>query len=217
MEALSDALLGFLAGFVITLGATAYLSLESTMAGALMFTVGLFAICSFGWNLFTGKVCYSFGKGPRYIGFLAVVWISNFAGAAAGGALIRLTRLEGVVARAQAVAATKLDDGLLSVFVLAIFCNVLIYIAVEGYRSIENSLGRYLAVFFGVTVFVVCGFEHCVANMYYFTAAGAWSGEAIVFILVNTLGNALGGLLVPALTLLSRKCAALSQKSDSLR
>ncbi len=217
MKALSDALLGFLAGFVITLGATAYLSLESTMAGALMFTVGLFAICSFGWNLFTGKVCYSFGKGPRYIGFLAVVWISNFAGAAAGGALIRLTRLEGVVSRAQAVAATKLDDGLLSVFVLAIFCNVLIYIAVEGYRSIENSLGRYLAVFFGVTVFVVCGFEHCVANMYYFTAAGAWSGEAIVFILVNTLGNALGGLLVPALTLLSRKCAALSQKSDSLR
>lgn len=217
MKALSDALLGFLAGFVITLGATAYLSLESTMAGALMFTVGLFAICSFGWNLFTGKVCYSFGKGPRYIGFLAVVWISNFVGAAAGGALIRLTRLEGVVARAQAVAATKLDDGLLSVFVLAIFCNVLIYIAVEGYRSIENSLGRYLAVFFGVTVFVVCGFEHCVANMYYFTAAGAWSGEAIVFILVNTLGNALGGLLVPALTLLSRKCAALSQKSDSLR
>ena len=145
------------------------------------------------------------------------MWISNFAGAAAGGALIRLTRLEGVVARAQAVAATKLDDGLLSVFVLAIFCNVLIYIAVEGYRSIENSLGRYLAVFFGVTVFVVCGFEHCVANMYYFTAAGVWSGEAIVFILVNTLGNALGGLLVPALTLLSRKCAALSQKSDSLR
>lgn len=217
MKALSDALLGFLAGFVITLGATAYLSLESTMAGALMFTVGLFAICSFGWNLFTGKVCYSFGKGPRYIGFLAVVWISNFAGAAAGGALIRLTRLEGVVARAQAVAATKLDDGLLSVFVLAIFCNVLIYIAVEGYRSIENSLGRYLAVFFGVTVFVVCGFEHCVANMYYFTAAGVWSGEAIVFILVNTLGNALGGLLIPALTLLSRKCAALLQKSDSLR
>ena len=217
MKLLSDALLGFLAGLVITLGATAYLSLESTMAGALMFTVGLFAICSFGWNLFTGKVCYSFGKGPRYIGFLAVVWISNFAGAAAGGALIRLTRLEGVVSRAQAVAATKLDDGLLSVFVLAIFCNVLIYIAVEGYRSIENSLGRYLAVFFGVTVFVVCGFEHCVANMYYFTAAGVWSGEAIVFILVNTLGNALGGLLVPALTLLSRKCAALSQKSDSLR
>ena len=75
MKALSDALLGFMAGLVITLGAAAFLTLESKMAGALMFVVGLFAICSFGWNLFTGKVCYSIGKGPKYIGFLAVVWL----------------------------------------------------------------------------------------------------------------------------------------------
>ena len=82
---------------------------------------------------------------------------------------------------------------------LAIFCNVLIYIAVEGYRSIENSLGRYLAVFFGVTVFVVCGFEHCVANMYYFTAAGAWFGcfrarRSVLCItpMSTQLGNAAG-------------------------
>ena len=204
MKLLSDALLGFLAGLVITLGATAYLSLESTMAGALMFTVGLFAICSFGWNLFTGKVCYSFGKGWRYIGFLAVVWLSNFAGAAAGGALVRLTRLTGV-ARAQAIAEVKLDDSLLSVLVLALFCNVLIYIAVEGYRSIPYELGKYLAVFFGVNVFVVCGFEHCVANMFYFTVAGAWSGEALLFLAVNTVGNACGGLLIPAVTQLGCK------------
>lgn len=223
MKLLSDALLGFLAGLVITLGATAYLSLESTMAGALMFTVGLFAICSFGWNLFTGKVCYSFGKGWRYIGFLAVVWLSNFAGAAAGGALVRLTRLTGVVERAQALAATKLGDSLLSVFVLAIFCNILIYIAVEGYRSIPHELGKYLAVFFGVTVFVVCGFEHCIANMYYFTAAGAWFGAGsgmtnpFVFILVNTLGNVVGGLLIPAVTRLSGHCARLAGRKESVR
>ena len=221
MRAVSDAVLGLLAGFVITLGATAYLSLENVMAGAVMFTVGLFAICSFGWNLFTGKVCYSIGKGPKYIGFLVLVWFANFAGAALGGGLIRLTRLTGVIERAESVAATKLGDGLLSVFVLAIFCNVLIYIAVEGYRSIPNTLGKYLAVFFGVTVFVVCGFEHCVANMYYFTAAGAWSGELggtdpFVFIIVNTLGNAVGGLLVPALTLLAKKCAG-REETPSVR
>ena len=70
-------------------------------------------------------------------------------------ALVRATRLTGVVERAQALAATKLGDSLLSVFVLAIFCNILIYIAVEGYRSIQHELGKYLAVFFGVTVFVV--------------------------------------------------------------
>ncbi len=217
MRAVSDALLGFMAGLVITLGASAYLLLESKMAGALMFVVGLFAICSFGWNLFTGKVCYSIGKGPKYIGFLAVVWLSNFAGAAAGGLLIRLTRLTGVVARAQELCMTKLGDGLLSVFVLAIFCNVLIYIAVEGYRSIPYELGKYIAIFFGVTVFVLCGFEHCIANMFYLTVSGMWSGQAVIFILVNTLGNVVGGLLIPTLTLLSKKCARLAEKSGSAR
>ena len=205
MKALSDALLGFMAGLVITLGAAAFLTLESKMAGALMFVVGLFAICSFGWNLFTGKVCYSAGKGPKYIGFLAVVWLSNFAGAAAGGLLLRFTRLTAAVERANALCDTKLGDSLASVFLLAICCNVLIYIAVEGYRSNPHELGKYLSIFFGVTVFVVCGFEHCIANMYYLTAAGMWSGEAVVFILVCTAGNACGGLLIPAVTALARK------------
>ena len=205
MKLLSEAPAGFLAGFVISAGGAAYLVMENVLAGALMFTVGLFAICSFGWNLFTGKVCYSIGKRPGYAAFLAVVWLSNFAGTAAGGALLRLTRLEQAVARAQAIAEVKLDDSLLSVFVLALFCNVLIYIAVEGYRSIPHELGKYLAVFFGVNVFVVCGFEHCVANMFYFTVAGAWSGEALLFLAVNTVGNACGGLLIPAVTQLGCK------------
>ena len=207
MKIISDAVYGLLAGFMITLGATAYLLLESTLAGALMFTLGLFAICTFGWNLFTGKVCYSAGKGPKYIGFLAVVWLSNFAGAAAGGLLLRFTRLTAAVERANALCDTKLGDSLASVFLLAICCNVLIYIAVEGYRSNPHELGKYLSVFFGVTVFVVCGFEHCIANMFYITAAWRWSGEALVFILVNTAGNVLGGLLVPALSSIARRCS----------
>ena len=108
-------------------------------------------------------------------------------------------------------------------FVLAIFCNILIYIAVEGYRSIPHELGKYLAVFFGVTVFVVCGFEHCIANMYYSTAAGAWFGAGegmtnpFVFILVNTLGNVVGGLLIPAVTRLSGRCARLAGREESVR
>ena len=134
-----------------------------------------------------------------------------------------LSAMTGVVERAQALAATKLGDSLLSVLVLAIFCNILIYIAVEGYRSIPHELGKYLAVFFGVTVFVVCGFEHCIANMYYFTAAGAWFGSGagmtnpFVFILVNTLGNVVGGLLIPAVTRLSGHCARLAGREESVR
>ena len=46
-------------------------------------------------------------------------------------------------------------------------------------------------------VFILCGFEHCVANMYYFTMGGAWSGRAILYLLVMTLGNAVGGVIGP--------------------
>ena len=46
-------------------------------------------------------------------------------------------------------------------------------------------------------VFILCGFEHCVANMYYFSVAGMWSGKALVYLLVMTLGNSVGGILFP--------------------
>ena len=82
-------------------------------------------------------------------------------------------------------------------FILAVFCNVMIYIGVEGYRSNPHELGKYLALFFGVCVFILCGFEHCVANMYYFTMGGAWSGRAVLYLLVMTVGNAAGGVIGP--------------------
>ena len=101
--------------------------------------------------------------------------------------------------RAAAMCEVKFSDSLLSVFILAIFCNILIYIAVEGFARHPHQIGKYLSLFFGVTIFILCGFEHCVANMYYISMANAWSAKALVFILVNTLGNAVGGLLIPVM------------------
>ena len=91
----------------------------------------------------------------------------------------------------------KLSEPLFGAFILAVFCNVMIYIGVEGYRSNPHELGKYLALFFGVCVFILCGFEHCVANMYYFTMGGAWSGRAVLYLLVMTVGNAAGGVAGP--------------------
>ena len=93
--------------------------------------------------------------------------------------------------------AEKLSEPLFGAFILAVFCNVMIYIGVEGYRSNPHELGKYLALFFGVCVFILCGFEHCVANMYYFTMGGAWSGRAVLYLLVMTVGNAAGGVAGP--------------------
>ena len=47
-------------------------------------------------------------------------------------------------------------------------------------------------------VFILCGYEHCVADMFYFSMAGAWSGAALLRLLVITAGNAVGGVLFPA-------------------
>ena len=200
---------GFLAGVSISMGGTVFLLSESKAVGALMFTVGLFTICVFGLHLFTGKVCYVFDNGRSYALSLPLIWLGNLLGALCMGFLLLETRLAPALAeKAGAVCAAKLGQGYLSAFLLAVLCNILIYVAVEGFRSVPHEVGKYLALFFGVAVFVLCGFEHCVANMYYFTVGRAWGGTAVAYLLVMTAGNALGGVCFP----LARKAVAQLMK-----
>ena len=184
-----------LAGMVIGFGGTVFLSVENTVIGSLFFTIGLFVVCTRGLHLFTGKVCYLFDNDAAYAKTLPVIWFGNLAGTAIIAALEQFTRLASLDARAQAICALKLSEPLFGAFILAIFCNVMIYIGVEGYRSNPHELGKYLALFFGVCVFILCGFEHSVADMFYFINARVFSGEAVLFILAVLLGNAAGAVL----------------------
>lgn len=189
---------GILAGVCIAVGGTAFLSLDSKALGALFFTAGLFTICTFELHLFTGKVCYVLEKDRVYALDLPVIWLGNFAGTWAVALGERNTRIGVVLAeRAADLCEAKLADSVSSIFLLAVFCNILIYIAVEGFRGNPHELGKYLSLFFGVIVFILCGFEHCVANMYYFSIAGIWSGKALLYILAMTLGNVAGGVTFP--------------------
>jgi len=165
-----------LAGAVIAFGGTVFLSVENTVVGSLFFTIGLFVVCTRGLHLFTGKVCYVFDNDMAYAKTLPVIWLGNLAGTSLIALAEKCTRLVSLSARAQGICELKLSEPLFGAFILAVFCNVMIYIGVEGYRSNPHELGKYLALFFGVCVFILCGFEHCVANMYYFTMGGAWSG-----------------------------------------
>ena len=183
-----------LAGVCIGIGGTVFLSLESKVLGAVFFTVGLFVVCTFGLHLFTGKVCYLLCQDRDYAFSLPVIWLGNLAGAWLMGLAVRVSRLAPLSEKAAALSEMKLEDGLLSVFLLAVLCNGMIYIGVEGFRTNPHEAGKYLALFFGVTVFILCGFEHCVANMFYFSAAGAWSLRALGRLTVMTLGNAVGGI-----------------------
>lgn len=205
MEKFRIFLSSILAGMAIAIGGIANLTLENKVAGAIFFTAGLFTVCVFGFHLFTGKVCYVFENKAGYIIDLAVIWLGNLAGAVITGFLILQTRISGINEKAITMAANKLSQSPLSVFILGIFCNIMIYIAVEGYRSCKHEIGKYLAIFFGVTVFVLCGFEHCVANMFYLTMANAWDQKAFLFLLINTAGNIAGGMLIPGIRLVINK------------
>ena len=90
-----------------------------------------------------------------------------------------------------------MNDSLLSLFILAIFCGMLMFIAADGYKKIEHSAGKFLAIFLPVIVFILSGFEHCIANMFYFSIACAWTAKSFGYLLVMSLGNAAGGMLIP--------------------
>ena len=195
-----------LAGMAIAIGGLAFLSVDSKVLGSALFTVGLFTVCTMGLNLFTGKVCYVFQNDRDYALALPVIWIGNLAGTGLIALFAGLTRNAPALAeKAAGMCQVKLDDNLVSLFFLGILCNILIYIGVEGYRNIPHEIGKYLALLFGVMVFILCGTEHCVADMVYLWIGGSWNARAVACILAITLGNAVGGVLFPLLRSLQNR------------
>ena len=198
MKALKIFASAVLAGMCVGLGGVVFLSVDNRVIGAALFTVGLFTICTFGLHLFTGKVCYAPENGKSYNLALPIIWLGNLVGTGITALIVSLSRIDGISAKAEELCATKLDDSILSLFLLGVLCNIFIYIAVEGYKNNPHELGKYLSLFFGVMVFILAGTEHCVADMFYFWLSG-WSVDAAVRVLVITLGNAAGGILFRAL------------------
>ena len=187
-----------LAGIVIGLGGLVFLSLDSKVLGSLFFTVGLFTICTRQLHLFTGKVCYVFENPPAYAAMLPVIWLGNFTGTWLLAKAVSFTRLASLSQKAAILCEAKQQDSLLSLFLLGVFCNILIFIAVDGYKENPHTVGKYLALFFGVTVFILAGTEHCVADMFYFGIAGQLGdGDTLARLLVITAGNICGGVLLP--------------------
>ncbi len=99
--------------------------------------------------------------------------------------------------RVDQIAAVKLNDDFLSIFLLAIFCGMLMFIAVDCFKTQKCSTLQFIGVFVPVMVFILSGFEHVIANMFYFSLSASWSGHCFASVLVMTLGNSIGGMLIP--------------------
>lgn len=194
-----------LAGICIALGGIAFLSISNPVIGSLFFCIGLFIILNYEFNLFTGKLCYTFSNNLKYFGNLFIILIGNFIGTNIVGLTLNLTRLTSLKERCQNIVNTKLNDSLISIFILAILCNILIYVAVEGFKNGKTSATKYLSLFFGVATFVICGFEHCVADMFYFSFALSYTPKTFLFLLIVICGNFVGGNLFEVIKLLLNK------------
>ena len=165
------------AGVLISIGGCVFLACENRYVGAVLFSVALLCICLKGYALYTGRVGYIIESHKKSdIAALAVILIGNLITTYLLGMLVRVWQTLGRV----------------------FFCGLLMYLAVSTYNEINTVLG----ILFCVPVFILSGFEHSIADMFYFGASGIFSLSAALFMLAVVIGNSRGGMLLPALTLI---------------
>ena len=184
----------FLAGMMISIGAAVYLSCESKVAGALFFTVGLVTICVLGLFLYTGKIGYALENKNKPN--VLLIWLGNLLGTAVCGVMMRFA-LPQLHDKARPLFENKMAQNPLATVVLGLFCGVLMYIAVEHYKE-GSGAGRFLGIILCVPTFILCGFEHSIADMVYCTfAVDSWADIicALIFVIIVTVGNTLGSLI----------------------
>lgn len=196
-KAISVFLLAVLAGLAISIGGWIFLATEIKIAGALFFTVGLYVIVLNGLFLYTGKIGYlaTVEDKRNYLPILLYTWLGNFCGTYLGAMALLCTKMRGLQETAKTISLAKLQQSPLSAFVLALFCGILMYVAVDGFKASKNPLILFLCV----SVFILAGFEHCVANMFYFSLSQVWSLKTFAYLLLMTLGNSVGGMLIPGI------------------
>ena len=218
--------LAVLAGAFIAFGAalsTVAASGRSGMDAALVkgavFPVGLILVVVCGAELFTGNNLLLLPALNRDIkpSDMFKNWGIVYGGNLIGGVLIAVLVVFGgvmgdadgsIVQACIATAANKCNMDFGSILLRGILCNMLVCLAVWASTACKNHGEKILAVYLPVFAFVVLGFEHSVANMYYLSAglitgahfgitvAGLNIGYSLLNLLAATLGNMIGGCLI---------------------
>ena len=201
---------GILAGLMITIGCCVYLacskdgSIVGKVAGAVLFSVGLLAVCYFGFSLYTGRIGFIIASHTRddvsalLLGLLGNVIAAAVFGIAIGYAIpsLRDTALAACNARLE-------QQEWWQTLIRGIGCGILMYVAVGIFKEKKSPLG----IIFAIPAFILAGFEHSIADMGYFAIAGSYSAKAFGFIWIVILGNSIGAWIIPALRLIKPKQA----------
>lgn len=218
---LAGAFIGFGAMyFCVLLGDPSLPFAVQRVGGGLCFCLGLALVLCCGAELFTGNSLMVCARASRKISWgamlrnWAIVWLGNLAGALLAVLLVYMANVQGMnggsVGEAfVSVAAGKVSLDPVSLLFKAVMCNILVCLAVWIGFAGKSIADKVLGILLPISAFVACGFEHCVANMFFLPmglilngvlgvgAAGAVTVGGVVFnIALATIGNVLGGALV---------------------
>lgn len=209
--------------FTVVMGDTSLGFAAQRLLGGLVFCLGLELVLLCGAELFTGNALMVLGKASGKIGWRgiaynwAMVWLGNFAGALLMVALVLGSNLQGLNGGSVgdtmvALAAGKIAPAWGTLFCKGVLCNMLVCLAVWIGFGARTTVDKVVGVILPVSAFVVMGFEHCVANMFFlpmglaakaagFGAAVAGAdaltvGGMLYNLLAATLGNIVGGVLI---------------------
>ncbi len=231
---LSMAMLGMLAGAFIGLGALYYTLVISDTSlsfavgrvfGAVCFSLGLLLVVVAGAELFTGNnllaMAWADGKvsTAEVLRNWTVVCVANFVGAAGLALLVFWSGHAGMNGGAVAqaylkIAAAKSTVPISELFFRGVLCNVLVCMAVWMVLAGRTVVDKFFAIVLPISAFVAAGFEHSIANMYFFPlalllkASGVALPAGAEFISVYAmfrnllpviLGNIVGGSVLVAL------------------
>ena len=184
-------MLSIIAGFLIGMGGIIYLTLGG-IAGALFFSLGLITIVTFKFHLFTGKAGLLATNEITPVELFAI-WCGNFVGTIFGAvAATMLPQSETIIQKAEEIVAIRVANPPLINFALGAMCGLLMYIAVTGFAK----TGKYLFLIMPVAFFILAGFNHCVADMFYTTLGTQYLSE-MTHLIPTTLGNLIGCNIIP--------------------
>ena len=209
--------LAVLAGAFIAIGAAAATAASATATNAnavkaAVFPVGLILVVICGAELFTGNcllIAPVIGREIKPLPLLknlSLSYIGNFLGGVLIAVLVVYSGVQTGAVEQSCInaAAVKCNMNFGEALLRGILCNMLVCLAVLLALSAKSAHGKIIALYMPIFAFVICGFEHSVANMYYLTAGllsghaeGLNVGNAIVYSLIpSTLGNIIGGAAI---------------------
>lgn len=176
-----------LAGVCIGIAGFGYL-VTRDIIGSVLFAFGLLTVVGYKLKLYTGTAGF-IQKGE--VGTLLLILLGNIFGCLLVSLMARMSPFD-IQASAQSVLEGRLAIGPLRGGALAIGCGFIMTTAVTFARQ-----GNNLPLLFGVPLFIVCGFPHCVADVFYYLTVpfSFWAehlGEILLFYVSIVIGNFIG-------------------------